>query len=279
MFRPSRIVTIALVALCASGLVLGVAAPASAAARYPTLADANIRSGPNTSSSVVEVVPKGARISIDCYTEGQQVGNTTIWDHTQAGWVSDALVLTGSDSPVIPECSTATAQSGQYDRAAAVAWAITDAYVPPTFNDDCTFFVSQALWAGGLPETSDWTANSWNFFDLAQRSRGLSSPSKAAADADYFKNAMENDGYGTLTEIDPSDPTAGGAQLGDVILYDWNNGADGIVDHAAIVTKISADGTVGITQHSPARDYRKWNVDGNGKQLTDLRAYLLHITY
>ena len=280
MYRPSK--TIATVAIAATSVVLaiGLAQPASATESYPTLATANVRSAPNTSALIVTVLPKGSSVSIDCYAEGEDVSGTTIWDHTPSGWISDALMLTGSDSPVVALCAGRSEQSsGNYNRSAAAAWAITDAYIPPTFHNDCTWFVSQALWAGGLPQTSNWTSASWNFFDLAQKSRGLGSPSRAAASADYFKNALQEDGLAQLTEISPSDLTGGGAQLGDVILYDWDNGADGKIDHVAIVTEIGQDGTVGISQHTPARDYRQWNLNGDGSPLTNLRVYLLHITY
>jgi len=109
--------------------------------------------------------------------------------------------------------------------------------------------------------------------------RAAAGTTKAAASADYLKNALQSDGYGVLTEVAVGDPSAGGAAVGDVIFYDWDGGhADGKVDHAAIVTAIRDDGTVLISQHSEDRPERVWNEEPSHTRLTNLRAYLLHIT-
>lgn len=79
---------------------------------------------------------------------------------------------------------------------------------------------------------------------------------------------MKKSGYTKLVELDITDRTAGGAQLGDVILYDWDGRPDSKIDHVAIVTSIGPDGTVGISQHTPARSYRQWNLNSNGAQLS-----------
>lgn len=91
---------------------------------------------------------------------------------------------------------------------------------------------------------------------------------------------------GTLAEISTDDSTAGGAQLGYIILYDWDSPsghhADGFVDHAGIVTSIGSDGSVRISQHSPSRLGKQWALDpSTGSTIGDAggRGYLLKITY
>jgi len=262
-------------------LALGAASPANAASSYQLLSNANIRTAPTTGAPIANVLLKNTAITIDCYVNGQTVNGTSIWDHVPGqGWVSDSLVLTGSDNPVVPNCVS-------YDRNAAADWARTHANDPAStyrFGNDCTWFVSNALWKGGLPETTEWTRNTTNLSLMADRP--YVGPSKAAAAADWFKNALVDAGYATISELDTSDKTAGGAQLGDVIVYDWDtldgqHHADGFVDHAAIVTNLSA-GTVQVSQHSGPRLDKDWamnpasnrNIGSEGG-----RAYLLHIRY
>lgn len=248
---------------------------ARADSSYPTMAAANARTAPTTTAPIVTVIPQGYPVSIQCVAHGQFVNGTDLWDYVpRNGWVSDSLVRTGTDDAVAPLCSAKVT----YNRAAAVSWALQNAYAPSRFENDCTWYVSQALWRGGLPETADWTAESNNWFKLADKWGGVPGPTKAAASADYLKNALQEAGYGELREVNVGDPSAGGAQLGDVVFYDWNNGPDGEIDHAAIVTAIRGDGTVVISQHSPARPARVWDEHEDHTKLVNLRVYVLHIT-
>jgi hypothetical protein len=54
-------------------------------------------------------------------------------------------------------------------------------------GSDCTKFVSQALWDGGVQPTADWTASSTDPSKLATDVYNPG-PTKAAAVADVFKN-------------------------------------------------------------------------------------------
>lgn len=119
----------AAITLAASAvLVVSSAVAANAAPTYRTLAAANIRLGASTSTLIVTTLPQGAPVYIDCYIDGQQVAGTTIWDHLAdgTGYISDSLLYTGSDQPVVPRCGNAApapqAATG-YDREAAVAYA------------------------------------------------------------------------------------------------------------------------------------------------------------
>ena len=88
----------------------------------------------------------------------------------------------------------------------------------------------------------------------------------------------------TITELSWSDNTAGGAQLGDLIAYDWDNGADGVIDHHAIVTDFTAEGYPLVSQHSHPQPKRYWSYSETGKDWVEntnkgARVYLIHITY
>ncbi|MEU9301455.1 peptidase [Streptomyces sp. NPDC048269] len=69
----------------------------------------NVRSGPGTNYSIVDVLPVGAIVSVRCQCPGTTVsgpyGTTNLWDCIGNGeFVSDAYVKTGSDGYVAPRC-------------------------------------------------------------------------------------------------------------------------------------------------------------------------------
>ncbi|WP_315904277.1 peptidase [Streptomyces sp. ASQP_92] len=79
--------------------------------RYPVApgCELNVRSGPGTGYSIVDVLPVGATVPINCQTPGTTVtgpyGTSNIWDNIGNGrFVADAYVKTGSDGYVAPRC-------------------------------------------------------------------------------------------------------------------------------------------------------------------------------
>ncbi|MFG2481153.1 SH3 domain-containing protein [Streptomyces virginiae] len=95
-------------------LRLAAATEASAASGYPSYPVApgsrvNVRNGPGTNYSVIDVLPYGATVTLRCQCEGTTVsgpyGTTGIWDCIGNGrFVSDAYVKTGSDGYVVTQC-------------------------------------------------------------------------------------------------------------------------------------------------------------------------------
>jgi len=59
---------------------------------------------------------------------------------------------------------TAAADPG-YARGAAQQWALANVSGSHKYPEDCTWYVSRALWAGGMDKTPDWTDSS---FDLGR---------------------------------------------------------------------------------------------------------------
>ena len=79
--------------------------------RYPVApgCELNVRSGPGTGYSIIDVLPQGATVPVNCQTPGTRVsgpyGTSNIWDNIANGeFVSDAYVLTGSDGYVASRC-------------------------------------------------------------------------------------------------------------------------------------------------------------------------------
>jgi hypothetical protein len=134
----------------------------------------------------------------------------------------------------------------RYNRDAAVKFARSMALdkEPYLFDNNCTWFVSRALWAGGLPKSETWTPWTLNPDLVASRAHLLKGggPSKAAASADRLKNYLVRETkLATIRELDFGNNNVSDAKAGDVIFYDWDNGADGVVDHAMIITGFSKD--------------------------------------
>ena len=160
------------------------------------------------------------------------------------------------------------------------AQALLDA--PYNFENDCTYYVSQALWLGGMEPTADWTPKTSDPSKLASHAPWNNpGPSKVAADADDFKKYMERSHTAIVKKITWSDNTAAGAELGDVIAYDWDGPADGHIDHLAIVTSFTDDHHPNVSQHSPTRQDRYWSWDPDGKNWIEFthpgsRASLIH---
>lgn len=72
-----------------------------------------MRSAPTTASTVVGTRADGARVTIVCQTHGQTVsgtyGTSKVWDKIKSGgYLSDALIKTGSDGLVAPLCKGTT---------------------------------------------------------------------------------------------------------------------------------------------------------------------------
>ncbi|MER5872399.1 SH3 domain-containing protein [Streptomyces sp. NPDC002044] len=91
------------------------AAEATAEAGLPTFPLApgsrvNVRSGPGTNYSIIDVLPAGGYVTIRCQCPGTNIsgpyGTTNIWDCIGNGrFVSDAYVKTGSDGYVAGRCA------------------------------------------------------------------------------------------------------------------------------------------------------------------------------
>ncbi|HEY9104197.1 peptidoglycan DD-metalloendopeptidase family protein [Chitinimonas sp.] len=72
----------------------------------------NVRSNPSLQASIVTTLRNGTAVRIVCHAYGDAVngnwGSTTLWDRLDSGgWVSDGLLDTGSNQPVVPACTAA----------------------------------------------------------------------------------------------------------------------------------------------------------------------------
>lgn len=306
----------------------------------------NIRSASNTGGAVLGSIPEGATPTYNCFKHDEVVNGVPIWFNVTyngvTGFYSSAFddAHYQSDAELtakygVPSCNGSSSQSSSsqedsqpatspsggalgvsaaspstafYDRTTAVSWAVANYNHQPLIqnNGDCTWYVSQALWAGGLPDSADWTKYSPNGVlgnNLEAAAKALIhggysptdpiNPTINATNADDLVRYLVAAGLATKTPITWSDNTTNGAQLGDLIAYDWNHGSDGTIDHVAIVTGY-APGThfPTVSQHSQNRLNRYWSFDPtsngwieNAKEYQAAdghgapQAWLIHIAY
>lgn len=227
-------------------------------------------------------ISDGAWITVVCETVGETVtsdaGTSNIWEKTAAGvYFPNVFVNTRHNgwTPGVPRCDavsaptkpTAPASASATSREAAVKWA-TENYAKPqlAFMSECTIFVSRALWAAGLKQTRTWTNatresdlqggyGAWNWVTQS------SVPSKAATVAQTFVDDITASGQAERIPITWSDNTASGAQLGDVIAYDWEG--DGHIDHVALVTSVNGQGYPSVSQKTSDQLNRYWSWSNN----------------
>ena len=299
-----RLTTLSLTAVLTTAAVVG--SPAHADEHQLTVAFTNgqgihPRSSPSMAASEVgNVVPDGGTVSVVCETEGEAVSNGAanifIWDKlTDGSFVPNAFLATDTngrtpgvpaceDAPTKPKPSQSTARKQKYDRQVAVAWALANVDSKNRYDEDCTWFVSKALWAGGIPETDDW-----KYDDEFLRGN----PPINARVADELKNYLVNETHhATIKELSWSQNDVPDAQVGDLIAYDLygsssDKPADGFVDHIAIIT--SFDGQYPrVTAHTNRVKDQGWTYSEYAKygqgdwvenQYKGSRAYLIHITY
>lgn len=298
--------------LVAAGLLIGGATTAEANTPDHTYSVVNTDGegawlhadpGLEDEGDLIKIMPEGTAFDADCYVLDTPIGpnGNEIWlhgtDDTGAtGYFTDHYSdsewsnRTGNTlhSQGLPFCDE-EAQSGDawpvqdmyYDRDAAVAWARNHAQATPLYNASCTNFVSNALWAGGLPETDEWTDDGPMYGDDPFNQRpGISTAWAAQHLFEYLKDEFP----GTkIVELDSQrfrDNAIPEAQLGDLITYDWQN--DGELDHMAIVTDITSGAYPEVSDWSVAggtnpASYvdRGWTYSGTNKRwLQDSSQYV-----
>ncbi|HEX2276643.1 MAG TPA: CHAP domain-containing protein [Candidatus Tectomicrobia bacterium] len=115
---PLGALAISLAAGCLS-LPLVVAPTAEAYPRTVTVntgaGDLNVRSAPSANSEKIGSVGNQARVVIVCFVRGEAFSGgpyrltTNIWNRLdKGGFVTDAMLNTGSNEPVVPPCSAET---------------------------------------------------------------------------------------------------------------------------------------------------------------------------
>ena len=136
-----------------------------------------------------------------------------------------------------------------YDRVQALQYAALwwSSFNPlfRAFQDDCTNFISQCLWAGGMPmEVTDRRDKGWWYLGPNEQW------SYSWAVAHSLRWYLDTSGRGQKLE------TATQLELGDVISYDWNG--DDTWNHNTMVVGYDPDGEPLVAAHTVPSWGRQW---------------------
>lgn len=194
---------------------------------FCTLSDASRRYHPWAADSYARARARGAS-----HTHATRVLDrawsyvTNVSRNVGNGWVNEHFINDGATTNHFPAgepmCDSSVPGGGgtAFNRTATVAWANAHWHDKQPYPAACTWFVSQALWAGGLPRTSTWTSDgSHGTWPFSWR------PGTAAAWAvpdfvSYIMGAYPHS-YIRQLKFSPSTNSVPDGQPGDVILYDW----------------------------------------------------------
>jgi Putative amidase domain len=126
-----------------------------------------------------------------------------------------------------------------YNRSAAVAWARQNAEDAQPWADMCTWFASNALWAGGFPQSSAWKPSG----DFHYSSYGITHTLPGTPDAWQllpFLSYFESHFSYSLIPITSDFKTnmVPQAEPGDLIVYNWYGKKIANAEHVAMVVRL-----------------------------------------
>jgi hypothetical protein len=275
-------------------------------------------------------VYNGTTIAVHCYQSGTSVPGSadTMWEQATdvggtgygSGWLNEHFIDDGQPidqpSPGVPPCgasappeellpgssgsggssgggsSTPAAGAVSFNRQATLAWATAHAQDRPGYEAACTWFVSQALWAGGLPKTSAWTSVGSHGSHLKNSWR----PGTPAAWAvpSFLSYIMGAFPHSTLRKLNfsPQSNSVPDAQIGDVIAYDWYGHSSVLayayMQHLALVVgfdknhspRVAEWGTNGLNPTPYPSRFWTWSKLKNewlADEYSHVQAFILHI--
>lgn len=128
-------------------------------------------------------------------------------------------------------------------------------------QEDCTYFISQCLVAGGLPETDQWSSkDDYLWLKIGTTYDGQKVPIRkwhfnegfeTFVNADKLNHYLESLGYRVEKNVHLSGDTLSVSSLspapGDILQYDWDG--DGTIDHSVLYCGI-VDGVPRYSAHS-----------------------------
>lgn len=271
----------------------------------------NLRPHPRREGEPIATIPHGATPNYECYARGENVNGTTLWLKVNwqglTGYYSsyyDNIPLSDQNNMEIYyglyACDVVDIQNqqspemlflkGSYDREAAVDWALKNVQNPQPFTAACTWFVSQALWQGGLPQTPAWSGDGFHGF----RNIRPGSPMSTTASMlfNYFHGMpWKFDILQLRGGEEPSRFATGSvpeAEPGDIIAYDWGKGEG--VSHLALVVEKESNGYLKVAEWGTVNHagdvvpyktrgftWSELSDDWLSADKPDMKAWLIHV--
>jgi len=212
---------------------------------------------PSLTSPVSDLMADGTNVTLTCWQNGPNVNGDSIWDFGtntatgNRGFMADYYINTpvtqgnegsqltalgldecGSDNStnntnVNPQPAESVPTFTTLNRDAAAQYALDHAELPPPNSGSCTWLVSNALWAGGMPQTSEWNG-SWDDPHGFPQIVGGSGIREGTIDAWGAPNLVEYLNTMPYVTVEPLGTMSAGnndvpdARLGDIIAYIWS---------------------------------------------------------
>ncbi len=211
-------------------------------------------------------VYNGTTIEVHCYQSGTTVEGSadTMWEQATdvggpgygSGWLNEHFINDGQPinqpSPGVPPCggtsaappsspppgsggSSSSPPNAFFNREGAVYWAMTHAKDSQPRLSMCAWFVSHALWAGGLPKQPGvWTdAGRYGHTGATGTPAEWLVPNLKSYLSSHFSSSYSDITANLTTNAVPQ------AESGDLIFYDWEHQPGEGITHVAIVVKIA----------------------------------------
>jgi hypothetical protein len=197
----------------------------------------------------------------------------------------------GGSTPSLPSGPSGVS----FNRNAAVAWAEAHAENTPPYHSACTWFVSQALWGGGIPQSSVWNGTDHHRSSI-RNLQGTLTAWSVPLFVSYIKQTYPKSTY-TELDLRAGHTNVPAARPGDVILYDWDGTSStrnwSGLDHASLVIDDAKGSQYPEVAEWGADDFFWWGVavkykkrgwtwsqvshEWLQKKKPHVRAFLLHI--
>jgi len=203
-------------------------------------------------------VYNGTTIEVHCYQSGTAVEGSadTMWEQATdvggpgygSGWLNEHFINDGQPinqpSPGLPPCGTQAPPSSSpppsssvntfFNRQGAVYWALTHAKDQQPRLAMCAWFVSHALWAGGLPKQPGvWTDQGRYGLTASGTAAEWLVPNLKKYLLSHFSSSYTDITSNLKTNAVPQ------AESGDLIFYDWEEHPGDGITHVAIVVGIA----------------------------------------
>ena len=183
------------------------------------------------------------------WLEDAEVQQAQMGEEEQSEEQDDANIQGAADTNGMKSSSLKTYGDGKYTYDADDAIAYADKWATsrnPEYRQysgvDCCNFVSQCLYAGGMPKNKSWYPASYAWINCSGA-------------IDNFKN------YGKFMSAN-----SGNVLRGNPVYYDWNS--NGVYDHTAICVGKNSSGTPMIDAHTGDHYHVTWSLGSNGKRAT-----------
>lgn len=162
---------------------------------------------------------------------------------------------------------------GEYNRIKAIEYANKwwNSHNPRfrVFEDDCTNYVSQCLWAGGAPFSYGRKDSGWWYRGNGAKTDSWSY-SWAVAHSLRWYLATSTTGLTATEVLSPMELV-----IGDIICYDFDG--DGRWQHNTIVTEIAGNAMPLVNAHSINSSKRYWSYEGSDAWTAKIKYKFYHI--